>query len=122
MSWVTDIILLCDLCETFTEEFEILEHPPAIVGINTWLEAGGWASLVRFDDYVGMRSEKAFQACAYGAALNFLDVPGLLGAIASQPWEKPDALLLLLKKEEDAGFTLYRMRDGELAPQPMEPR
>jgi hypothetical protein len=118
MSWVTDVVLLCDLREKFTEQLEMLEHPPAVVGLNTWLEAGEWAPLVRFDESIS--TEKAFQACAYGGALNFLDIPGFLGAIAKQPWEKPDALLLLLKDEEEARFTIYRMRDGELASQALE--
>jgi hypothetical protein len=39
-----------------------------------------------------------------------------LKAVASQSWEKADALLLLLKDEQEARFTVYRMRDGELAP------
>ncbi len=113
MSWVTDVILLCDLREVFTETFEMLDDPPAVVALNTWLEAGEWASLVRFDGSIGV--EKAFQACAYGGALNFLDVPGFLKAVASQSWENADGLLLLLKNEEEARFTVYRMRDGELA-------
>jgi hypothetical protein len=115
MSSVTDIILLCDLQEASTEEFELLESPPSVIGLNGWLEAGGWAPLVRVDDYIGMNSEKAFQACAYAAALRFLNVPGFLGAVANQRWERPESLLLLLKNEEEEGFAIYRMRDGELA-------
>jgi hypothetical protein len=119
MSRVTDVILLCDLQEVFTENFEMREDPPAVIAINAWLEAGEWAPLIRFDKSIGV--EKAFQACANGGALNFLDVPGFLKAVTSQTWEKADALLLLLKDEEEDRFKVYRMRDGELAPEGASP-
>lgn len=118
MSWVTDVVLLCDLRENLFER-AMLEDPPAIVELNAWLEAGEWAPLVRFDDYIG--TTKAFQAYAYGGAPNFLDIPAFLAAVAKQAWKAPDALLLLLKDEEEDRFTVYRMRNGELSSQELGP-
>jgi hypothetical protein len=67
---------------------------------------------VRLDGYIGMRTDSAFQACVYGAALNDLDISAFLRAVAEQAWEAPDSLLLLLKDEEDRKFTAYRMGHG----------
>ncbi len=111
MSIVADIILLCDLLETFTPDFEILDQPPAVAGLNSWLEARGWASLVPLGDHIGMNSEAAFQACAYGAALVRLDIPAFLLAVADQPWTKRGSVLLLLKDEGDERFAAYRLGD-----------
>src|SRR5262249_41089484 len=112
MSWVTDIILLSGLEEQYPESGEVLTKPRAIAAVNTWLKNHGWAPLVRLDDRIGMRTESAFQACAYGAALNRLDIPAFLRAVGEQAWEAPRALLLLLKDEEDRRFTVYRMGRG----------
>ncbi|GAC1471620.1 MAG: hypothetical protein NVSMB9_17970 [Isosphaeraceae bacterium] len=68
-------------------------------------------------DYIGMKSEKVFQACAYGAALNFLDIPAFLKAVADQSWQDPNALLLLLKNEDWERFKVYRMTEGGLESQ-----
>ena len=114
MSWVTDIILICSLEELYPASGEEREQPPAILGINGWLEDREWSPLVGLHDHIGMNSEKAFQAAAYGAALNFLDVPAFLRAVADQPWEDPDAILLLLKNEEGPKFAVYRMGEGGL--------
>jgi hypothetical protein len=109
MSWVTDILLVCGLEERCSESGEDLGEPPAVVEINDWLERGNWAPLVQLDRYIGLNSEKAFQACAYGAALNRLDAPAFLQFVADRSWQSPDALLLLIKKEEERKFSVYRM-------------
>lgn len=110
MSWVTDVVLLANLMENYSESFEEIEKPEAIVGINRWLEAGNWAPLVSVGDQ--LCTEKAFQACAYGGALNRLDVPGFLKAVAEQPWREKGGVMLLLKGEEEGGFTAYRLGEA----------
>ncbi len=107
MSIVADVVLLCDLLEAFTEDFERLEHPPAVASLNAWLEEHGWAPLVPLGS--AMSTEAAFQACAYGGAIVRLDVPAFLHAVAVQSWAKRDAVLLALKNEEDERFTVYRV-------------
>ncbi len=113
MSIVADIVLLCDLSETFTKQFEMLDQPPAVAGLNSWLEAHDWAPLVPLSDHIGMNSEAAFQACAYAAALVRLDISAFLQAVADQPWTKRDAVLLLLKNEGEERFSAYRFGDGQ---------
>jgi hypothetical protein len=107
MSWVTDVVLLANLAESFTEDYQHLEVPAAITGINRWLERGNWAPLVSVSDQ--LTTEKAFQACAYGGALNRLDIPGFLKVVAEQPWREKLGVLLLLKSEEETAFTPYRL-------------
>jgi hypothetical protein len=110
LSIVADIVLLCDLRETFTEDFEMLDEPPAVAGLNGWLEEREWAPLVSLSPIMG--SEAAFQACAFGGALVRLDTPAFLQAIADQSWVKRDAVILLLKDEFDERFSVYRL-DGD---------
>ena len=110
MSIVADIVLLCDLSEAFTEEFEPLEHPLAITSLNAWLEEHEWAPLISFS--YNISSEAAFQACAYGGALVRLDVPAFLQAVAEQSWIKRDAVVLALKDEGEERFTVYRLGDN----------
>lgn len=107
MSWVSDIVLLANLAERFTESFEMLDEPVAIAGINRWLEQGNWAPLVSLSDQ--LTTEKAFQACVYGGALNKLDVPEFLKAAAAQPWREKAGVMLLVKNEEEVSFTPYRL-------------
>jgi hypothetical protein len=114
MSWVTDIILLTGLEEQFLESGELTKVPPAVKAINTWLKSRESAPLVRFDEYIGMRSECGFQACAYGAAMNHFEIPPFLEVVGKQAWQAPQALLVLLKDEEDRNFTVYRMRRRKL--------
>src|SRR4051812_13519051 len=111
MSWVCDVILLCGR-ELYPDNGEKRDRPQAIVGINAWLRANNWAPLVPLHDHIGMQSEKAFQACAYGAALNFLDVPAFVRVVGDEWWEDPGCLVLLLKNEEETRFTVYRMAEG----------
>ena len=114
MSIVADIVLFCDLSEALTEDFERLEHPPAVAGLNDWLEEHEWAPLVPIDQ--AMSTEAAFQACAYGGAIVRLDLPAFLQAVAAQSWARPDAVLLALKDEGEERFTVYRLGpDGALA-------
>jgi hypothetical protein len=114
VSIVADIVLLCDLTETFTEDFEMLDQPPAVAGLNAWLEEHEWAPLVALSEM--MSSEAAFQACAFGGALVRLDVPAFLSAVAAQSWVKRDAVLLALKNEWDERFAVYRLgSDGSIA-------
>jgi hypothetical protein len=114
LSIVADVVLLCDLMEAFTEDFEMLDHPQAVAGLNAWLEEHEWAPLVPLSRV--MSSEAAFQACAYGGALVRLDVPAFLRAVAGQSWVKRDAVLLLLKDEGDERFAAYRLGgDGSFA-------
>lgn len=115
MSWVADILLLAGLEERFLGE-QVGGEPAAIAGINAWLDSHDWAPLVPIDDRI--QSEKGFQACAYGAALNHLDIPGFLEAVAKQPWQAPDAVLLLLKDEDESTFSVYRLKAGKLVRQP----
>jgi hypothetical protein len=107
MSWVSDVILLANLTERFTEDYIMLDEPVAVVGVNRWLEQGHWAPLVSLSDM--LTTEKAFQACAYGGALNQLDVPGFLRAVAEQPWKEKEGVMLLIKNEEEPAFTPYRL-------------
>ena len=116
MSWVCDILLLCDLQELYPEIEDKRAQPKAIVNLNTWLDAREWAPLVPLHDHIGMNSEAAFQALAYGAALTRLDVPAFMKAVAEQPWEAPDALVLLMKDEDEKRFNVYRKgEDGLLS-------
>jgi hypothetical protein len=113
VSIVADIVLLCDLMEALTEDFEMLDQPSAVSGLNAWLEEHEWAPLVPLSQ--SMSSEAAFQACAYGGALVRLDVPASLRAVADQPWVKRDAVLLLLKDEGDERFAVHRLgSDGSI--------
>lgn len=66
MSWVSDVIILANLMELYPDN-ERVEEPKAISGINRWLEKGNWAPLVSLKDR--LCTEKAFQACAYGGAV-----------------------------------------------------
>ena len=86
MSWVSDVILLANLAEQFSENCEMLDEPAAVAGVNRWLERGNWAPLVSLADQ--LTTGKAFQACAYGGALNRLDVPGFSDAVAAQRWRE----------------------------------
>ena len=106
MSWVTDVVLLANLAELYTEGYDRLEVPAAITGINRWLERGNWAPLVSVSEH--LTTERAFRRLAYGGALNRLDIPGLLKAVAEQPWREKLGVLLLLKDEEETAFTPYR--------------
>jgi hypothetical protein len=115
MSWVADILLLAGLKERFLGK-QVGGEPAAIAAINSWLESHDCAPLVPIDEQIA--SEKAFQACAYGAALNHLDVPGFLKVVAKQPWQGPDAVLLLIKNEEERAFNVYRLKAGKLLQQP----
>ena len=115
MSWVADIILLAGLEERFLSK-QVRGQPSAIAAINSWLDSHEWAPLVPIDEHI--QSEKPFQACAYGAALNHLDVPGFLKVVAKQPWQAPDAVLLLIKNEEERAFSAYRLKAGKLVQQP----
>ena len=54
-------------------------------------------------------TEKAFQALVYGGALNRLDIPAFLKAVAEQPWQEKGGVMLLLKDENDTAFTPYRL-------------
>lgn len=80
MSIVADIVLLCDLSEPFTEDFEQLEHPQAIESLNAWLEEHEWAPLISFSNDIG--SETAFsirrRTCAKVGVESpvALDLPG----------------------------------------------
>ncbi len=114
MSIVADVVLLCDLLEAFTEDFEMLEDPPAVASLNAWLEEHEWAPLVPLGQ--AMSTEAAFQACAYGGAIVRLDVPAFLQAVAAQSWARRDAVLLALKNEGEERFTVYRLSgDGAIA-------
>jgi hypothetical protein len=114
VSIVADIVLLCDLSEAFTEDFQMLEHPPAVASLNAWLEEHEWAPLVLLS--LTMSTEAAFQACAYGGALVRLDVPAFLQAVAVQSWTKRDAVLLALKNEGEKRFAVYCLgSDGAIA-------
>jgi hypothetical protein len=106
LSWVTDVVLLASLAERSVDGGELSE-PKALEGINAWLGRGGWAPLVSAGDTFA--TEKAFQACAYGGALNRLDIPGFLKAVAAQPWREKAGVLLLVKDESDTAFTPYRL-------------
>jgi hypothetical protein len=107
VSWVSDVILLASLTERLTDDYAMLDEPVAITGVNRWLEKGDWAPLVSLSDLLA--TEKSFQACAYGGALNRLDVPGLLKAVAAQPWREKAGVMLLIKNEEEPAFTPYRL-------------
>ena len=114
MSWVTDVILLAGLEERFPESGEIRDEPVAIEAINGWLESQEQTPLVRLDEHISMNSGHGFQAVAYGAALNYLDIPAFLEQVGKQKWEAPQSLLLLLKVEEEREFSVFRMRQGKL--------
>jgi hypothetical protein len=107
VSIVADIVLLCDLLEAFTEDLEMLEHPPAVASLNAWLEEHEWAPLVPLGQ--AMSTEAAFQACAYGGAVVRLDVPAFLQAVSAQSWVKRNAVLLALKNEGEERFAVYRL-------------
>jgi hypothetical protein len=115
MSWVADIILLAGLEERFLSK-QVGGLPSTIAAINSWLDSHDWAPLAPIDEHI--QSEKAFQACAYGAALNHFDVPGFLKVVAKQSWQAPDAVLLLIKNEEERAFNIYRLKAGKLVQQP----
>jgi hypothetical protein len=106
VSWVSDVILLANLAEIYSDG-EYIEEPKAITGINRWLEKGNWAPLVSLSDK--LCTEKAFQACAYGGALNRLDVPGFLKIVAEQQWQSKVRVMLLIKNEDEEAFTPYRL-------------
>jgi len=112
MSWVTDILLLAGLEEQFPKSGDMPKQPPAIAAVNKWLKSNQWAALIRLDERIGLHTESAFQACAYGGALNNLDIKEFLRAVAEQKWEAPTKVLLLLKNEGDKKFTVYRMDRG----------
>jgi hypothetical protein len=112
MSYVTDIIILCSLRERYSNAGERRDMPTGILGINAWLKSRQHAPLVALHDYIGMKSEKAFQAEAYGGALNFLEIPSFLEAVAGEFWEIPSGLLLLLQNEDDEQFSVYRLDES----------
>jgi hypothetical protein len=117
MAWVTNLILVCDAAEAYPGEFKWgMEpvQPPGIIGIDTWLRAGNWAALSRLDDHI--LSDKTFGDRVYGAALNYLDVPGFLATVASQPWQDARGVLLLLRDQEAPKYTVYRLVDGAMRP------
>jgi hypothetical protein len=99
MSSVTDVILTMTLCEGTVED----NRYPAVEFINAWLSERGKGELKRVDNFSGGR--KSMQAVVFMGALNYLEIPEFVCAVAAAPWEYRECLALFLKDEEDDRFT-----------------
>ena len=49
----------------------------------------------------------------YLAGINHLDADGLLKAFRDAPWNEPECVQLMLKKEEDNLYTMYSLQVAE---------
>lgn len=69
------------------------------------VDFSGRGSFVRADHLAG--GPKVFEARAYLAAFNFVDVAELLATIWALPSEEPDLVQVLIKDQHDEKFTLH---------------
>lgn len=64
------------------------------------------ATLKQVDDFAG--GNKQMQCDVFMAAINALDIGGLVHAFLSADWESPESALLMIKDENDEAFTFHR--------------
>jgi len=106
MSWVTDVILCLSVEERFQDHSDFSESCESLDKINAWLGEHEQGKLDELSEHV-VSGGKAMQAFVYGGAFNFLDVEDFIKVVLSQEWKMPQAVQLLVKKEEDEAFTMH---------------
>jgi hypothetical protein len=104
MSVVTTILLTTSIMES-EEDAEGKDAFPAIDRINAGL---GRPWLKQVDQHAG--GNKAPQAYAFMAAINYLDLGAFKRLIREAPWEEPDHVLLLVNHEDNLGFQVEDWR------------
>jgi hypothetical protein len=108
MSWVTDVLLTFNLEEIMDDDFNELESCEALDSINAWLEQREEGKMDELSTHV-KSGGKALQCHLYGGAFNFMEVDEFIRLVLSQPWKRPDSVMLLTKDEEQDVFTVHQV-------------
>ncbi len=106
MSWVTDVLLIFNVCELYDENNNELEEVPALKGIQAWFDHKGRGMLDNLDEHA-ISGGKVMQACVYGGAYNFFECGEFIQMVISQSWRKPESVQLLTQDEEESRFTIH---------------
>lgn len=116
MSYVTDIILIVDILEEEnkeTGEYRLVKRLNAEMARIHPSQAGpDWPMFVRVDKTSG--GGKVMQASVFQAAINFLDEVAFWELLRSIPWEHPENLQIVMKRENETLFTLYHLPGPDL--------
>ena len=104
MSVVTTLILTASIMES-KEDAEGNDTFPAVDHINAGL-GGGY--LRQVDQHAG--GNKAPQAYAFMAAINYLNLDEFKRHVREAPWREPENVLLLVNGEHDSGFHVESWR------------
>ncbi len=107
MSWVTDVILIFNIAEEYSNDMELLDSIPALDNINAWLEENDYGKLVDIGKFAFTGGGKAMQANVYGGAFNFLKIDEFVKLVKVQQWCEPENVQLLIQDEQDSKFTLH---------------
>jgi hypothetical protein len=99
MSLVTNVIMTTGIEET-----------------KLWQTLPLMGKLKQVDQYAG--GSKAMECDVYLAAYNYLNHEKLLAEFWSVAWDSPDETWLMIKKQDDDGFTIYsaNVRDHRRLP------
>ena len=109
MSWVTDVLLTVNFEERLDDDFNIVESCEALDNINAWLEKHELGKLDELSSHV-RSGGKAMQCYVYGGAFNFMKVDEFINHVLSQTWKRPEAVLFMIKDEEQDVFTVHAAR------------
>jgi hypothetical protein len=99
MSVVTTLIIATSIMES-EEDANGNDIYPQIDRLNELLGGGEWFKPVH--DFAG--GNKCPQAYAFMAAINHLDLDAFKAHMRNVAWEEPEVVLLLVNREEQAGF------------------
>jgi hypothetical protein len=100
MSVVTNVLILAPLIEESPEDTY-----PAIDALNAKLAEHEKGSFVEIGKHAGGR--KAFEACVFAAAINYLDLDWFRECIESVPWVSRDEVQVLVCPQSDETFSLF---------------
>jgi hypothetical protein len=102
MSVVTRIILVTHGEDGAQRDGEY----PNVDRLNAYLRLGEYGTLQRVEDYAG--GTKVMDCNVWLGGFNFLNLISFLSAFDAIPWEYPEDILLLVKREGEVTFTQYR--------------
>ncbi len=105
--WLTDVLLIVNLEERKNIDGTYNETCEALDNINDWFVKMGHADLDVLSQ--GIQSAGYMLQCdVYGGAFNLLKIDEFVLLVLSQKWKRPDSVMLLIKDEEQAVFTVHK--------------